>query len=135
MAFSRSARLAFASSYVTVTAFLVLSAVTVLTPFTSLSADSVRAAQPPQCQPETLMVSVFSGGQRGGGESGSEDQTCDELRHGHFLPSWDVPGRQKIQLERPGKRKARRAFSDVARASSAGGRPRSSASRAAVSAT
>src|SRR5947209_6232578 len=60
MAFSMSAGLTLASSYVTVTVFLALSAATLVTPFTSWSADSVRAAQPPQCQPATFTVSVFS---------------------------------------------------------------------------
>src|SRR6267378_811844 len=60
MAFSRSRRFTFASSYVTFTSCFVLSEATALTPFTSLSAASVRAAQPPQCHPETLIVSVFS---------------------------------------------------------------------------
>src|SRR3954468_3540322 len=55
-----SAGFTFASSYVTVTVFLALSDATLVPPFTSWSADSVRAAQPPQCQPDTFTVSVFS---------------------------------------------------------------------------
>src|SRR5262249_21955450 len=40
--------------------FLFLSAVTAVTPFTSLRAASVFAAHPAQCQPDTFIVSVFS---------------------------------------------------------------------------
>src|SRR4051794_32789064 len=58
-AFSRSSRFTFESSYVIVTSFLRLSAVAVVTPLRSFRADSVRAAHPAQCQPETFSVSVF----------------------------------------------------------------------------
>src|ERR1700687_5307239 len=108
MAFSRSPCFTFASSYFTTTSFFSLSDDTLCTPFTSLSADSVRAAQPPQFQPETLMVSVFS-------PANAAVATPSDRRHPAMRLFMGTPfegetyGEQIDSSDQAGNRKVRRA--------------------------